>query len=196
MAGVIGIGGASSRGGDYAIEVTLPRIPLFVELEARRAINTLCIQTLRLALQTAAGYIADEAPVDSGALGQSFMSDPATTTGGLELIGVDASSAVEGRIFTSLPYALAINDGRRPGAPISRAGIDALGLWAQRKLGLSADEAQSAKWAIATMIVRRGLEARHYFDHGVAKATPTVTQLFAALSQAIADELTRTGADS
>lgn len=193
--GGIGVAGAS-RPSDFSISVVLPAIPLMVPIEARRALNSLAVDTLRLALQTVAGFVGDEAPTDSGALGQSFGADPATTTGGLELLGVDLVDGVQGRVFSSLPYAIVMNEGRRPGAPISRAGIDALGLWAQRKLGLSADEAASAKWAIASWIVAQGITGTGYFDIGIKRAQPTVDGLFAALAQSVARQLTSTRADS
>lgn len=193
--GGIGVAGASRRD-DFSITVVLPTIPLMVPAEARRALNDLTVQTLRLALQTVAGFVADEAPTDSGALGQSFAADPATTTGGIELLGVDVMVGVQGRVFSSLPYAIVMNDGRRPGAPISRAGIDAIGLWAQRKLGLSADAAAVAKWAIATHIVAQGITGTGYFDLGIKRAEPTVTQLFDSLAQAVAQQLTSTRAES
>lgn len=193
--GGIGVAGASRRD-DYSITVVLPAIPLMVPVEARRALNELALQTLRLALQTVAGYVSDEAPVDTGALSQSFGADPATTTGGLELLGADVIDGVHGRVFSSLPYALTINDGRRPGAPISREGIDAIGLWAQRKLGLDADAAAAAKWAIAGHIVAQGITGTGYFDLGVKRAQPTVDGLFTALAQAVAQQLTSTRAES
>ena len=106
------------------------------------------------------------------------------------------AAGVTGRVFSSLPYALVMAEGRRPGARISREGIDAIGLWAQRKLGLSSDEAASAKWAIATHIVAQGLPGTDYFGIGVKRAQPTVDALFAALSTEIAQQLTSTRADS
>jgi hypothetical protein len=189
----IGVAGAGARA-SYGIEVRLPAIPLLVSAEAAKALNSLALDTLRLALQTAAGYIAEAAgeSSDTGALAQSFGSDPATSTGGIEVLGVDVTAGVTGRVFSSLPYAVVINDGRRPGAPISRAGIDAIGLWAQRKLGLSADEAAAAKWAIATSIVAQGLQGTGYFDTGWKRAQPTVDQLFTALASEIARQLTST----
>jgi hypothetical protein len=189
--GGIGIAGASVRA-DYGITVVIPKIPLFVAAEARRILNELAVNTVRLALQTVAGYVSDEAPVDSGALGQSFGADPATTTGGIELLGVELQDGIEGRVFSSLPYAVVMEEGRRPGAPISRAGIDAIGLWAQRKLGLDADAASEAKWAIAAHIVAQGIQGTGYFETGVKRATPTVEQLFTSLTTEIARQLTST----
>lgn len=188
--GGIGVAGAG-RVGDYGIEVRLPAIPLMVPAQAARMLNDLVVQTLRLALQAVAGAVSDEASTfaDTGMLAQSFGADPATTTGGIELLGTDVSTGFAGRVFSALPYAVVMNDGRRPGAPISREGIDAIGLWAQRKLGMSADEAAEAKWAIASAIVAQGIQGTGYFEEGIKRAQPTVDQLFAALTQAITEGL-------
>lgn len=190
--GGIGITGASRR--DTGIEVRLPDLPLWVPEHAKELINQMTLDTMQLALQFLAGSVSDEAPVDSGQLAQSFMADPATSTGGIELLGVDVASGVEGRVFSSLPHAIVMDQGRRPGQPISRAGIDAIGLWAQRKLGLSADEAANAKWAIAQGIIRRGIEGTQFVEAGVGKARPTIDQMFTAMAQAVAGALvTKTG---
>lgn len=183
--GVIGLGAKRDTG----IEIRLPMIPLFVPDTARAVLNEITVNTVRLALHTIAGHVSDEAPVDSGQLAQSFGADPANATGGMELLGQDLVE-VTGRIFSSLPYAVVMESGRRAGAPISRAGIDAIGLWAQRKLGLSATEADNAKWAIATQIVAQGIEGKYYFETGVKAARPTVDQLFAALATEIGRQLT------
>lgn len=184
----IGIGGIGARR-ETGIEVRIPALPIWIPDQARKLINDLTVDTLRLALQTVAGYVSEGAPVDSGQLAQSFGADPATATGGIELIGQDLTE-VQGRVFSSLPYAIVMEEGRRAGQPISRAGIDAIGLWAQRKLGLSSQEADNAKWAIATHIVAQGIEGKHYFEEGVQRAKPTVEQLFSALAQTIGQRLT------
>lgn len=188
----IGIGGIGQR--NTGITVRLPDIPLWVPDEAKAEIAGLTTDTMRLALQYAAGAISGEAPVDSGQLAQSFTADPATSTGGIELTGVDMVSGVEGRVFSSLPYAIVMDQGRRAGQPISRAGIDAIGLWAQRKLGMSSQEADSAKWAIANVIVARGIEGSQFFQAGADKARPTIEQMFRALADSVAQALvTKTG---
>lgn len=189
--GIVGAGQIRETG----ISVLLPAIPLWVPAEAMKAINDLALDTLRLALQYAAGAISGEAPVDSGQLAQSFTADPATATGGIELLGVNVASGVEGRVFSSLPYAIVMDLGRRAGQPISRAGIDAIGLWAQRKLGMSSEEASHAKFAIAQGIIAQGIEGTHYVEAGINKAAPTVNQLFAAMADAVGQRLIKTGAN-
>ncbi len=191
-AGGLGIGGLANR--PNGITVRLPDIPLWVPEQAAAEIAGLALDTMRLALQYAAGAISGEVPVDSGQLAQSFTADPATTTGGIELTGVDMVAGVEGRVFSTLPYAIVMDQGRRPGQPISKAGIDAIGLWAQRKLGMSAAEADHAKYAIANVIIAQGIEGTQYMAAGVAKAAPTIDQMFRALADSVAQALvTKTG---
>lgn len=191
-AGGIGLGGIG-KPRDYGIQIVLPDIPIWLPDSAKQMINDLAIDTLRLAMQYAAGVIGGEAPVDSGQLAQSFTSDPATAKGGIELLGVDLVSGVTGRVFSALPHAIVMDLGRRAGQPISRAGIDAIGLWAQRKLGLSGDEAANAKWAIANAIVANGIEGTHYFETGVDRARPTIEQMFRALGDTVAAALVTKG---
>ena len=176
---------SARRTGDYGVFVNLPNIPLYVPAAARQVLSELTVDTMRLAMQEVAGAISDEAGTfaNTGALAQSWGA-------GMEIVGsADSTSGIYGRVFSALPYALPMDLGRRPGSPISRAGIDAIGLWAQRKLGLSPEEAEKAKWPIAVSIIRRGIEGKYYVDDGVAKAAPRVDALFAALNQAVAAEL-------
>lgn len=184
----VGIAGAGQR--SSGIEIRIPNLPLWVPDAAKQLINDLTMNTLRLALQLAAGAISQEVPVDSGALAQSFGADPATSTGGLEIIGVDVTTEVQGRVFSSLPYAVVMDQGRRAGSPISRVGIDAIGLWAQRKLGLSAEEASVAKWAIATYIVQHGIVGHYYFEAAMGSVRPTIENMFTALTREVATQLT------
>lgn len=179
--------------GTHGVGISLPMIPLWVPEEARRQLTGLVLASMRLALQDAAGYISDEAPVSEGMLAQSFGTDPASTTGGIELFGSDTSAELAGRTFSSLPYAIVMDQGRRKGAPISMAGIDAIGLWAQRKLGLNASEANHAKWAIANSIVAKGIAPTYFFSKGVKRAEPRIQQVFAILGNQIAVALTREG---
>lgn len=182
-----------NRVGDYGVQVNLADIPLWVPDEAKATLNRLALQTMRLALQEIAGRVSDEAPVDSGQLAQSFGADPSTATGGIELTGADLTAGVTGRVFSSLPYAIVMEEGRTPGKPISRAGIDAIGLWAQRKLGLSATEAEDAKWAIAFTIVKRGIEGKWFAKKGFDAAQPRVEQMFDILAEEIALGLVKAG---
>lgn len=177
---------------DYSLALFLPNLPLWLPEQSKKLLNDLIVSTIRLALQDAAGFISDEAGrfSDTGNLAQSFGADPASSTGGIEVLGLDVTTGITGRVFSSLPYAIVMDQGRRPGAPISREGIDAIGLWAQRKLGLSADEAAGAKFAIAAHLVAQGFPGHGYFEDGVNKATPRIEFMFKRLADEIRTQLT------
>ena len=188
--------GAYYSGGPNSITVDIPQIPVFVPERANAILRTLVQQSIRLALSEIAGRVSDEAGrfADTGNLAQSFGADPATSTGGLELLVAGAGGAdVVGRVFSSLPYAIVMELGRRAGQPISRSGIDAIGLWAERKLGLSTAEAEGAKWAIAQNIVANGIEGKHYFETGVNQARPKVEAIFRILGEQLAKALLAPG---
>jgi hypothetical protein len=193
-AGGLGLGGLA-KFPEYGIALKLPRIPLWVPDEAAKQLTDLVVNSMRLALQEVAGRISEEAPIGAtGHLAQSFGADPANSNGGIELTGtsrVFSNAGLTGRVFSSLPYAIVMNQGRRAGLPISRAGIDSIGLWAQRKLGLSADEANEAKWAIASSIQAHGIEGTEYFDKGVKSAEPVVAMMFQILGDQIAAALVK-----
>lgn len=178
---------------DTGIQFLLPGIPLWLPDAAKAELNQLVLISMRLACQEAAGHISDAASQysDSGQMAQSFGADPATATGGIEILGQDATVEINGRVFSSLVHAIVMDEGRRPGAPISRAGIDAIGLWAQRKLGLSAAEADTAKWAIASSIVAHGIEGKRYFEEGVNAARPRVEAMFRILGDQIGAALVK-----
>lgn len=178
----------AARRGDTSIALNIPEIPLWVEAKQRDVINRLTVGTIRLALAELAGHVSDRAAdySDTGHLAQSFSADPATQEGGIELLGVDVSTGLEGRVFSALPYAVVVDQGRRPGAPISIDGIDAIGLWAQRKLGLSAEEAEHAKYAIANQIVAQGLEGRFFVEAGFDAARPRIEVMFSVLANELA----------
>lgn len=187
--------GASVRPTEFGITVNVPDIPLWVPERARDILNDLVADTMRLALAEVAGRVGDEAQrfADTGNLAQSFQANPATSTGGIDMIA-SSGDDIRGRVFSSLPYAIVMNDGRLAGRPISRAGIEAIGLWARRKLGLSSEDADDAKWAIARSIKAQGIEGKGYFEDGVRLATPKVEQMFGVLGDQIARALTSAGA--
>lgn len=196
--------GTSVRSRDHGIVLKLPDIPLWAPQKAQRVLEGLIYSTVRLALQEVAGRVSDQAGQfqDTGHLAQSFGADPATSTGGIEMSGARGDgnrdgrrtgSDIQGRVFSSLPYAVVMEDGRRPGRPISRSGIDAIGLWAQRKLGLSAEQADRAKWAIAMHIIAQGIEGKGYFSAGVQAARPRVESMFTILGDQLALALLKPG---
>jgi hypothetical protein len=177
---------------DVAIRVTFPNIPLVTNTAEQNAALVTRIQAnaASVALHHLADLILQVAPKDQGALGESFGFDPATEVGGIELTGHSfAEEEVVGRIFSTLPQAVVLEDGRAAGSYVNREGLDALAAWAERKLGLSADQADRIKWALATVIRQRGLEGRHYVEQALDLAEPGFEEIFANAGQAIADAL-------
>lgn len=178
------------RARGYGLAVVLPAIPIYTPAAAKKELATLVVQTIRLFLQRTAGKLSDASPVGAtGNLAQSWGADPANENGGLELFGTDLDAGIGGRVFSSLPYAIVMDQGRRPGAPISMEGIDAIGYWAQRVLGLSADEARDAKWAIAQTIVAQGIPGKDFVDPVWRQMEPEGERMFAALAEDIAAAL-------
>lgn len=73
-------------------------------------------------------------------------------------------------------YAGVIEFGRRPGSRVPP--IKAIAKWAQRKLGLTEEEAKQAAYPIAKSIARKGIEGR-----------PIVGPLVPAIAKMIAEEI-------
>lgn len=68
--------------------------------------------------------------------------------------------AVTGMVGTPLPYGQVIEYGRRPG---SFPPVAPIALWAERKLGVPADESFDVALAIARKIYHKGTEGAHMF---------------------------------
>lgn len=80
-----------------------------------------------------------------------------------------------GRIYnTSGAKAPVIEDGRRRGA--ARPPVREIELWARRRLGLSAEEAKSASFAIANAIAKRGLRGRKVLKSSTSEITRVVME--------------------
>ena len=76
----------------------------------------------------------------------------------------DATAIPEGGlIFNRTPYGPVIEHGRRVGArqPPFKVPLDVIARWAQRRLGLSYEEAKRAAYPIARAISKRGLKPRN-----------------------------------
>lgn len=173
------------------IEIRIPAIPLLTPDSAVAELQREVEIALAAILQKAAGHIKEAAPVGvGGTLGQSFTANPSTRTGGIELAGTTVRDEIYGRVFSSLPYAVIVNDGRNPG-PIGRDGIESIGLWVRRKLKLQGEAAERAKWAIATSIRKYGFEGSDFFNTGVAAARPGIEAALASLADNIAEKLTK-----
>lgn len=162
------------------VELRYRDVPLFSGEKARAVITDLARLHISLALQSIAGFVSDAAPVGvSGQLAQSFAGGG---LGGQEVRG-QTFEHMYGRVFSSLPYALVLDQGRRPGARMPPA--EALELWVERKLGIPLADVPGVAFLIARSIARKGITARHYVDEGLRNATPTIDGIAASLGQAI-----------
>ena len=173
-----------------AIELAIkfPAIPLLDKPAARQVIEGIGRDYMQLATLYLAGAVAEEAPRNFGNLAQSFQASPAGPGGGVEVLGTLMNDGAElyGRTFSTLPQAIVMEEGRRPGFGISRSGMASLALWVRRKLGLSGADARSATYAIAASIKRRGIEGRHYARRAAEKASPRIELMFVQMGAAIA----------
>lgn len=70
---------------------------------------------------------------------------------------------VKGIVGSPMEYAVVVEKGRRPGKRMPPVGP--IALWAQRKLGVSAEEAQSVGFAIARTIAIKGFEGAYMFKN-------------------------------
>jgi hypothetical protein len=179
------------RVGD-SIEITFPDVPLFQSPRARAVMGKVARAYVPLALQEIGGRISDEAPVGvSGHLAQSWSASGGDETGGIEVIGQEIES-IQGRVFSSLPYAIVMDQGRAPGARMPP--VDALMLWVERVFqipsGFDDEELEQTAWAVARSIAKKGIVGRHYVEHGLDKAMPRVEDILQAMGDAIVTELT------
>ena len=173
------------------VEIRYVDAPLWNTDQARQVLTDQARAYLELALQDLAGFISEEAPVGvSGNLAQSFGASPATADGGIEITG-STLETLEGRVFSSLPYAIVIDQGRTPGARMPPPA--ALITWVERVLqvGGSREEVETVAFLVARAIGRKGIQARNFVAAGVEKWTPRGEAVFALLAEAIASGLVK-----
>jgi len=75
---------------------------------------------------------------------------------------VSAGRRVKGVVGTPLEYGVVVEMGRRPGQRMPP--VAPIALWAQRKLGVPADEAESVGFAIARKIAVKGFKGARMFE--------------------------------
>jgi hypothetical protein len=166
------------------IELRYHDVPLFTPAKARATIAAIMRQHVALALEDIAGHISDEAPIGvSGQLAQSFAG---SANGGIEVLGQEIED-ISGRVFSSLPYAVVIDQGRAPGARMPP--VDAIMLWVERVLGIQESddtELEDVAWAIARSIGKKGIAPRYFVERGLQKALPRVEGVLGIMAHAIA----------
>ncbi len=172
------------------LTLTVPDIPLLAPERARSVLDQIQREYLELGLTVLAGHVSEAAPRNFGHLAQSFGANPASSEGGIQILGATERGQLTGRVFSSLPHAIVMDQGRAPGKPISQAGVANINLWVRRKLGLSGKDADRATYAICWAIRRRGIEGRRYAEKGFGAALPEIDQLFTTMAAAIEVGLT------
>lgn len=166
-----------------SVEISYQDAAIFHRGAAGGVLTDKAREFFELALQDLAGYISDEAPVGvSGSLAQSFAG---SADGGREITGSSLAD-LTGRIFSSLPHAIVIDQGRTPGARMPPPA--ALETWVRRVLNVGGSEAEvrTVAWLVARSIGRNGIKARHFIEAGVSKWT---NERADALWQAMADAM-------
>jgi hypothetical protein len=113
----------------------------------------------------------------SGSTSGSITSDVASTPAGvLGVVGSDQASA----LFLEL--------GTRPHW-VGEKGLEALGNWAVKRLGVSKDEAPDVAYAIATKIAREGTPARHLMAKSASAAEGEIVAMFERAAAQVAEYL-------
>lgn len=95
----------------------------------------------------------------------------AVDTGGYKLRWQFRLTRTGGIVYNNHPAADVIERGRRAGR--ARPPVNAIRDWARRRLGLSAAEAEKAKYPIANAIAKRGLVGRRVLTNPYTKSEIT-----------------------
>lgn len=99
--------------------------------------------------------------------------------------------ATDNSVVNDAPHAGIVELGARP-HPVSKEGREAIKQWAMVKLGLSAQEAESAAWAIANKIKLYGQEGRYVMRDAVPMALEFYKKELTRLIRASAGKKPRT----
>lgn len=93
---------------------------------------------------------------------------------------------IRGIVSSPLPYASVVELGRRPGKmPPVQPILD----WVEHKLGLRDRAAESAAWAIAKKIQRKGTAGARMFGRALEAQERTVQRIFSAAADRIIGEV-------
>ena len=129
---------------------------------------------MEASLQLLEGQVATRTPVNTGQLRSSITHQ--VTSPFPNLAGV---------VGSPLPYAIVMEEGRKPGAKMPP--VDAIKLWVVRKLGIPAQEADSVAFLVARSIAKKGTKGRHMFKEGLEVSEPHIKQLFdSAIARSVA----------
>lgn len=176
-------GGGKSSSGTF--EVKFPEIGLFVAPEKLRAVlRSIEADHVDLAMQAVRGHVAERTPIDQGTAARGWQT---------ERLGAVSGDIVGGRVINTIPHAIVLDQGRRPGFGVSLAGQVAIGRWVNRVLGLSGRDAERATMAIVYKIRKRGMPARRFVASGLEASRGELSAIEAALARVYADAVGKPG---
>lgn len=133
-----------------SVSATITEVPKLMTPEAERIWDKAVGDALDVMAEIIAGKAKDFAPVNFGHLRSSIFTE-----------------RPEGRdvrfVTSPLPYAIVMEDGRRPGNRLPP--FDPIALWVQRALRIPRDDPRfsSAVWHLRRKIAKRGIQARGFF---------------------------------
>lgn len=93
--------------------------------------------------------------------------------------------------FLMNAYWYYVNNGRKPGG-VKLPPIEPLKLWAQKRLGLSGDEATGAAFGIARNIYKFGIQPSYFYDKAVAALEETFDENEEQIAESVNDFIERT----
>ena len=96
---------------------------------------------------------------------------------------------IKGIVGTPFEYGTVIEFGRRPG--MGMPPVEPIKLWAQHKLGLTEEEADSAAWAIAKKISIQGFEGAQMFTETLQEHDDWIMRMLATLPDRIVRRVSR-----
>ncbi len=141
--------------------------------KADRIVRDEMVRGMKRATLHVEGRAKRHVPVDTGHLRRSLTSQVKPFSGG-----------VRGVVGTNVPYAKAVEQGRRPGAEQPPTGPDLAG-WARRH-GMAGLE-----YVIARSIAWRGTKARPYLSRALKELRPQIRVEFRQVAKRIAQRVGR-----
>lgn len=129
------------------LSTTVKKVGKLFTDEAKRAVIAAAEPQLSAASDFLAGQVQSKAPVGVGKLRQSV---------------VKTGRGLSHGVRVGEWYAIPIEAGQKP-ARLNRKGIEAVALWAQRKLGMDSKEAVSFAFAVSARRARQFRAANKFF---------------------------------
>jgi hypothetical protein len=160
---------------EFTVEFKVPNTPLF-----NGTAKAVSAQETRVAMEGSVlmlqGAIQPITPVNMGVLRGGVQ----TSIGGTPVNLV-------GRVFDNVPYAMAVEHGRKPG---KQPPTQSLMLWVRRKLGISDEkQARSVAFLVARKIGQRGTKGAFMFRRGLQATTTRINARFSQARDRIVQRL-------